>query len=255
MTAAAPAGRALRVDDLTVGYRRRPAVHHVSLAAEAGALVAIVGPNGAGKSTLLRCLAGQLAPMSGEVQRTTDVAYMPQQSSLDRSFPISVRDLVAAGFWRRTGFLRGLDAAGRARIEEALEAVGLSGFGDRLIATLSGGQLQRVLFARAMAQDARLILLDEPFSGVDSRTAARLMELLLGWGQEGRIVCAALHDLDQVRAHFPTTLILARHQIAFGATADVLTGANLLEARRMSESWRENAEICAGETPRRERKP
>jgi zinc/manganese transport system ATP-binding protein len=240
---------AFELDDLTVGYRRRPAVHHVRAAVPKGALVAIVGPNGAGKSTLLRALAGELKPLGGALRRNgfsvRDIAYMPQLASLDRAAPMSVGELVGSGLWRKLGLWRKPDSADRSRCAEALEAVGLAGFGARQIASLSGGQLQRALFARVIVQDCPVVVLDEPFAALDSATAANLVEILATWGAGGRTIVAALHDLDMVRARFSHTLLLARDMIDFGPSASVLTGAQLLAARRMEEAWRANVDICA----------
>ena len=228
---------------LTLGYDRHPAVHDLDGAVPRGDLVALVGPNGAGKSTLLKGVAGTLAPLEGAVDRSGTVAYLPQAASLDRSFPISVYDFAAAGLWRQVGPLRSLRPH-RGRIEAALGAVGLAGFEARPIGTLSGGQMQRALFARLMLQDAPVVLLDEPFAGVDARTTEDLLALVAGWHGEGRTVVAALHDFAQVRRHFPTTLLLARRPVAWGATEAVMTEANLARARRLCEAWDEEAPAC-----------
>jgi zinc/manganese transport system ATP-binding protein len=135
--------------------------------------------------------------------------------------------------------------AARDRIAQALAAVGLNGFENRSIGTLSGGQMQRMLFARVLLQDARLIVLDEPFNAIDAKTSADLLVLVRHWHGEGRTVLAALHDMDLVRNHFPETLLLARGPVAWGATAQVLTVENLLEARRMCEAFDEGAAACA----------
>ena len=235
--------------DVTLGYDRHPAVHHLHGEVLPGALLAVVGPNGAGKSTLFRGLSGILKPLSGSIDLggldVRDIAYLPQSADIDRSFPISVFDLVATGLWRRTGFFGGMGKAARDNITQALAAVGLNGFENRAIGTLSGGQMQRMLFARVLLQDARLIVLDEPFNAIDAKTSADLLALVKRWHGEGRTVLAALHDLELVRAHFPDTLLLARGPVAWGATAEVLTAANLDEARRMCEAFDETAAACA----------
>jgi zinc/manganese transport system ATP-binding protein len=133
----------------------------------------------------------------------------------------------------------------REKITQALAAVGLNGFENRSIGTLSGGQMQRMLFARVLLQDARLIVLDEPFNAIDAKTSADLLALVKRWHGEGRTVLAALHDMDLVRAHFPETLLLARGPVAWGLTAQVLTAENLTEARRMCEAFDETAAACA----------
>jgi zinc/manganese transport system ATP-binding protein len=237
----------LRFHDLTLGYDRHPAVHHLNGVLEAGSLTAIVGPNGAGKSTLLKGIVGTLRPLDGRIERTlaaADVAYLPQHTALDRGFPIPVGDLVGLGLWRRIGLFGRLTSALRQEVANALDAVGLRGFDNRPIGSLSGGQLQRALFARVLLQDARLILLDEPFTAIDTRTVADLMALLHRWHGERRTVVAVLHDLDQVRAHFPETLLLAREPIHWGRTVEALDPANLLLARRHIEAWDATAAIC-----------
>jgi zinc/manganese transport system ATP-binding protein len=239
----------LQFRDVTLGYDRHPAVHHLSGEVIAGALLAIVGPNGAGKSTLFRGIVGILNPLAGTILTgdldVRDIAYLPQTVDIDRSFPISVFDFVGTGLWRKVGVFGGIGKDARQKIERALMAVGLSGFENRAIGTLSGGQMQRMLFARVLLQDARLIVLDEPFNAVDAKTSADLLALVKRWHAERRTVLAALHDLDLVRANFPETLLLARGKVAWGATADVLTADNLLEARRMCEAFDDSAAACA----------
>ncbi len=187
----------LQFRDVTLGYDRHPAVHHLNGEVASGALLAIVGPNGAGKSTLFRGIAGILKPLAGSILTggldLRDIAYLPQTVDIDRSFPISVFDLVGTGLWRSTGFFGGMGKSARGKIAQALAAVGLNGFENR----------------------------------------------------RKRTVLAALHDLDLVRANFPETLLLARGPVAWGATAEVLTADNLLEARRMCEAFDDSAAACA----------
>ncbi len=239
----------IKFRDVTLGYDRHPAVHHLNGEVAQGALLAVVGPNGAGKSTLFRGLAGILKPLAGSIDLggldIRDIAYLPQSVDIDRTFPISVFDLVGTGLWRATGFFGGMGKQAREKITQALAAVGLNGFENRSIGTLSGGQMQRMLFARALLQDARLIVLDEPFNAIDAKTSADLLALVRRWHGEGRTVLAALHDMDLVRSHFPETLLLARGPVAWGATAQVLTAENLSEARRMCEAFDDTAAACA----------
>ena len=239
----------IKFRDVTLGYDRHPAVHHLNGEVAQGALLAVVGPNGAGKSTLFRGLAGILKPLAGSIDLggldIRDIAYLPQSVDIDRTFPISVFDLVGTGLWRTTGFFGGMGKPARDKITQALAAVGLNGFENRSIGTLSGGQMQRMLFARVLLQDARLIVLDEPFNAIDAKTSADLLALVKRWHGEGRTVLAALHDMDLVRSHFPETLLLARGPVAWGATAQVLTVENLTEARRMCEAFDDTAAACA----------
>jgi zinc/manganese transport system ATP-binding protein len=240
---------ALRFADLTLGYERHPAVHHLDGDVEKGSLLAVVGPNGAGKSTLFKGIVGTLRPLAGRIERggvtVRDIAYLPQIADIDRSFPINVYDMVSMGLWRRSGLFGGIGRKARGEIETALAAVGLTGFEDRAIATLSGGQMQRTLFARLLLQDADLIVLDEPFNAIDAKTSADLLDLVRRWHSERRTVLAALHDVEVVKAAFPQTLLLARAPVAWGPTRDVLTPENLLKARRMCEAFDEHAHECA----------
>ncbi len=240
---------ALRFHNLTLGYERHPAVHHLDGAIETGSLIAVVGPNGAGKSTLFKAVVGVLKPLAGSIERdgldARDIAYLPQVTEIDRSFPISVYDMVAMGLWRDCGVFGGIGRKDHNNIGAAIAAVGLSGFEQRAIGTLSGGQMQRMLFARLLVQDARVIVLDEPFTAIDAKTSADLLNLVRRWHQEKRTVLAALHDIDLVMANFPKTLLLAREPVAWGGTAEVLTAENLNKARQMCEAFDESAEACA----------
>lgn len=238
----------LRFHDLTLGYERHPAVHHLDGVVTEGALLALLGPNGGGKSTLLKGIMGELRPLSGRIEiagvERRRIAYLPQQRALDLGFPITVGDLVALGLWRRTGAWGGLGRAEQRDLAEALAAVGLSGFERRGIGSLSGGQLQRALFARVLLQDAPLILLDEPFTAIDARTTADLIALVQRWHGEARTVVAVLHDLALARAHFPEALLLAREPIAWGPTASVLSAAHRFRARQMREPFDDAAGPC-----------
>lgn len=250
----------IRLQDLTLGYERHPAVHHLNADIAAGALVAVVGPNGAGKSTLLKGLAGELRPLGGQIgialPSRRALAYLPQRSEIDPSFPIPVLDVVAMGLWHELGAFGRLGRSGHTAVQRALTAVGMSGFEARAIGSLSGGQLQRVRFARLMLQDAPLILLDEPFAAIDSRTVDDLIRLILGWHREGRTILTVVHDFEQVRRHFPSCLLLARELVACGPTPMVLTDANLARARRLSEAFDDDAAEChRGEEASAEAKP
>ncbi|MBA1155762.1 zinc ABC transporter ATP-binding protein AztA [Microvirga mediterraneensis] len=241
---AAPA--AIRFDEVTLGYGRRPAVHHLDGEIPAGCLMAVVGPNGAGKSTLLKGIVGTLKPLEGHIrcQASRGIAYLPQAAEIDRSFPLSVYDLVAMGLWSRSGLFGGISRQDRTGIDDALAAVGLTGFERRPISTLSGGQMQRALFARLLLQDAPVILLDEPFTAIDAKTTADLLDLVRRWHAESRTVVAVLHDLDMVRRAFPQTLLIAREPVAWGETIEVLSPENLLKARHMVEAYDPHADVC-----------
>jgi zinc/manganese transport system ATP-binding protein len=239
---------ALRFRDLTLGYERHPAIHHLSGDVPAGELLAVCGPNGAGKSTLLKGIAGVLTPLGGTIERLgcgpRDIAYLPQAADIDRSFPVTVYELVSTGLLREAGLFGRIGRGERRRIEEALSAVGLTGFESRSIGTLSGGQMQRMLFARLLLQDSPVILLDEPFTAIDDKTTSDLLGLITRWHSEKRTVIAVLHDFEVVRKHFPRTLLLAREQVAWDATSQALAGENLLKARRMVEAFDTAAHEC-----------
>ena len=246
---------AVVLHDVTLAYDGHPAVHHLSGAFARGSLTAIVGPNGSGKSTLMKGMVGLLRPAGGRIRPAGlngGIAYLPQHAEIERRFPISVNQTVMLGHWRRIGWARAATRELRERAHRALAAVGLEGFERRPIDTLSAGQFQRVLFARLIVQDAELILLDEPLAAVDWRTSEDLLRLIVSWHRQGRTVAAVLHDLDQVRAYFPQTLLLARECVAWGPTREVLMPQNLRRARHMSEAWSgEAAHHRPGPGPRR----
>ncbi len=235
-------------ENATIGYDRHPAVHHVTGKLVSGSLTAIVGPNGAGKSTLLKAAVGLLSPIGGAVVvegcRRRQIGYLPQQAEIDRTFPLPVFDFIAMGLWRRRGAFASFRRTDDETIASALGSVGLLGFEDRTLDTLSGGQMQRVLFARLILQDAPLVLLDEPFTALDEQTVEDLMAIVHQWHREGRTVAAVLHDLDDVRRWFPQSLLIARHLIAWGPTEETITPANLSTARRMTEAWDDHAPVC-----------
>jgi len=235
------------VDNLTVSYRQHPALHHISGRFVAGSLTAVIGPNGSGKSTLLKSIMGLLKPAGGQVRTDTPIeriAYLPQLTEIDRSFPMQVRDCVLLGCWSAVGAFGGASADMLARADTAIYTVGLEGFEQRTVGSLSSGQFQRVLFARLLMQDADLILLDEPFNAMDSRTTTALLSLIHQWQDQGRTVIAVLHDDMQVREHFDQTVLLARELVAWGPTAQVLTEPYLQRARALAEAWDDNADIC-----------
>lgn len=232
---------AIELDQVSLGWRDKVAVRDLSGRFLRGSLTAVVGPNGAGKSTLLRGIMGWVSPLAGHIRvagkAAERLAFMPQQGDFDRSFPIITRDFVAMGAWRRVGPWRAFGKGERDRLDASLQAVGLGDFGRRPLATLSGGQLQRALFARLMLHDADVVMLDEPFSAVDRATTEDLMALLLQWHAQGKTIVVVLHDLELVRRHFPQALLLAGQGVAWGDTGEVLTPENLHLARH----------LCAGD--------
>lgn len=215
----------IELDNLVAGYDGLAITPALSGTLEAGSMTAIVGLNGCGKSTLLKTLAGFLPPVSGALRwpggRPT-VGWLAQRHMLESQFPLTVRDVVSQGAWPRVSLLRGLRGE-RRRIDETLERVGLSAMAASPIGSLSGGQFQRMLFARVMVQQAPLVMLDEPFTGIDEATSRALMALIIGMHQQGQTVLAVLHDNQRVMKYFPQTLFLGpQNTLCWGETRDVL---------------------------------
>lgn len=215
---------AIAINDLTVMYGRTRAIHDVSASFSKGSLTAVAGPNGAGKSTLLKTIAGILKPAKGSIRINPELAdhlaYLPQMVSLRRDFPISVLQAICSGYWQGIGE----GAIGKELLQRAINAlsqVGLEGFENRQISQLSGGQFQRMLFARVILEDAQIILLDEPFTAVDADTTARLMQTIMRWHKEGRTIICVLHDLLLIRKYFPESFILQGKCMGCGHTHDM----------------------------------
>jgi zinc/manganese transport system ATP-binding protein len=190
-----------------------------------GSLTAVVGANGAGKSTLLAAIAGVKRLAGGAVDRPARqrLAYLPQLAAIDREYPLTVSELITLGGWREFGAFRSPGTALWTRAAAVAETVGLAGRLGRPIGEISVGELQRALFGRLILQDAAVILLDEPFAAVDAQTISVLLNQVTQWRQEGRTVIAVLHDLELVQAHFPSTVVLARRCVAWGATQMALS--------------------------------
>lgn len=223
----------LTFTNLTLGYNRHPIVHHLNASIAEGDSVAIIGPNGGGKSTLLKSVMSIIKPMDGTISCALDrrqIAYLPQGDDINKYFPISTGELLAMGLWHKNGWFRGFSKADKHAIHHTLEAVGLNGMEHNPLNALSGGQIQRALFARLILQDASLILLDEPFNAVDVQTTKDLMQIIKHWQSEQRTIIAVLHNYEQVKELFSKTLIIARELVAFGPTEEVLTDANIAKA-------------------------
>lgn len=228
----------LCVEKLSASYGRVEALEDVSFAAQCGHTLALVGPNGAGKSTLLKILAQLMQPDSGAIlwngaplcRFPHETAYLPQRSEVNWAFPLTVRDLVEMGRYPSLGIWRKVRAHDAEIVDKALFTLGLERLWNRQIGALSGGQQQRAFLARALAQEAHILLLDEPFTGLDSRGTASLGELLGTLAHEGRLIIASHHDLHTAPAIFDQTLLLRRRMIAFGPTRSVLTPPLIEEA-------------------------
>jgi zinc/manganese transport system ATP-binding protein len=212
----------ININSLVVYYGQTKALDGVSGAFQAGSLTAVAGPNGAGKSTLLKVIAGIIRPAKGfvriEPEMKKKIGYLPQTTAVDREYPVTVTQFVSIGLWSTTGSFRKIGKDGQSRVQASLGDVGLSGYGERQIAELSGGQFQRMLFARLLLQDPQIILLDEPFAAVDAETIARLMQILLSWHRQGRTIICVLHDLMLIRKYFPESFVLAGKCLGRGHT-------------------------------------
>lgn len=235
----------IHIENLTVSYQARPAVHHVDMAFPEGCMYAIFGPNGAGKSTLLKAIMGLLPLNTGTVHwrdlARHDIAYLPQQSDVDRSQPMSVFELAAMGLWYEIGYFGRVNAAQRERVQAALNRVEMGDFAHRAIGELSNGQFQRVLLARMLVQNAKFLLLDEPFNAVDAKTTYALLDVLQQENRQGRAIISVLHDYEQVRAYFPHTLLIAREKVASGKTEDVLCDELLRQANALAQAAEDDA--------------
>ncbi len=231
----------LSVRDLTVSYQRIPALHHISFDAECGSAVALLGPNGAGKSTLLKTLAGLAPRESGTITfhgvevkgASTDFAYLPQREQVDWDFPTTVRGIVEMGRYLRLGCWRRYGQADVVAVEEALNAMELKPIEKRQINALSGGQQQRAFLARALAQEAHVVLFDEPFTGLDKPTQDNLKQLLRTLREHGKLVLASHHDLASVSEIFDQVIFLNGELIASGPTLETFTQENIRKAYNM----------------------
>jgi ABC-type Mn2+/Zn2+ transport system ATPase subunit len=227
----------LRVEKLRVSYRHVDALHEVSFATSCGACVALIGPNGAGKSTLLKAIAGLLPVSAGSIlwrgskvaKWSREIAYLPQRENVDWQFPITVRGVVRMGRYPQAGWWRPFSRTDEAAIERAIELMEMGDLADRQISELSGGQQQRVFLARALAQEAHVLLLDEPFTGLDRNSKSALASTLRHLTEEGRLVIASHHDMDTVRDIYDEVLLLRRKAVAFGTVAEVFTHSRLEE--------------------------
>lgn len=215
----------IELDNLVAGYDGLAITPTLCGTIVTGSLTAIVGINGCGKSTLLKTLAGFIPPVSGELRWCGPrpvIGWLAQRHALESQFPLTVYDVVSQGAWPRVSLLRGLNKAMRRRIASALERVGLASLGTSPIEALSGGQFQRMLFARVLVQAAPLVMLDEPFTGIDEATSQVLMELILEMHRDGQTVLAVLHDNQRVARHFPETLLLEAQHARWGDTPSVM---------------------------------
>jgi ABC-type Mn2+/Zn2+ transport system ATPase subunit len=229
------ASHRLDIRDLTVSYRRVPAVHHLDLELHCGRRIALLGPNGAGKTSLLKALVG-LVPLEtgsiafgghGHTGTSESLAYLPQRSVIDWDFPTTVRGLVEMGRYVRLGWWRRFGARDRQAVDEAMKLMELEDLQHRQISALSGGQQQRAFVARALAQNAHVFLLDEPFSGLDKPAQELLGRTIRKLAEAGNLVIASHHDLKSVPDLFDQVIFLNGELIAFGDTTEVFHEANI----------------------------
>lgn len=225
----------LSISGLTVSYGEKPVLFSVEFVTPPGSMVAIVGPNGAGKSTLVKAALGIVPRISGEVQAfgfpykqaRHRIAYVPQRASVDWDFPATVLDVVLMGLYREIGFLRFSNRKHRERAIECLDRVGMAALAHRQIGQLSGGQQQRVFLARALAQQADLYIMDEPFAGVDAATERAIVAVLKELNAAGKTIICVHHDLATVTDYFDHVLLINLRKIAAGPVATTFTAENL----------------------------
>ncbi|WP_047999213.1 metal ABC transporter ATP-binding protein [Lactiplantibacillus herbarum] len=225
----------LKVHNLTVAYSDTPVFTDVAVNFNAGKITGIIGPNGAGKSTMIKAILGLIKARTGNVdfdgqtlkQVRKQIAYVEQRKDIDLTFPINVFDVVLTGTYGRLGLFREPSKADRQRCQDALDQLGLAEFAQRQISQLSGGQLQRVFVARAIVQNASIIIMDEPFVGIDLQSETVIMRILHQWRDEGKTVIVVHHDLNKVTHYFDELVILNHGIVAAGPVAEVYTPANI----------------------------
>lgn len=228
----------IRLEGISVTYGPHIALERINCSFKRGSLTAIIGPNGGGKSTLLKAILGMIPLAAGKISLNVSldktISYLPQQAEMDRSFPLTVQDVVASGHCQQEGFFKRFGEDLQEKVEEALLEVGMLECMNRALDELSGGQFQRVLFARLILQNADCILLDEPFTAIDTYTINDLIKVILKWHKAGKTLLIVNHDLDLVQDHFPTSMMIARRILDWGDTKDVVTLENLRHAKHIS---------------------
>jgi ABC-type Mn2+/Zn2+ transport system ATPase subunit len=225
----------LQVEALGVRYRELDALNGISFSTSCGSCVALIGPNGAGKSSLLKAIAGLLPVATGRIlwrgtrvaRWSREIAYLPQRENVDWQFPVTVRGVVRMGRYPQAGWWRPFSKTDNEAIDRAIATMGLDDLANRQISALSGGQQQRVFLARALAQEAHVLLLDEPFTGLDRPSKTALASTLRQLTEQGRLVVASHHDMDTVRDIYDEVLLLRRSMVAFGPVAEVFTTEKL----------------------------
>ena len=227
----------VKVEEVTVTYNSKVALHGANLALKAGSITGLVGMNGSGKSTLFKAIMGFVAPMNGNIsikgmsikkaQKQNLVAYIPQSEDVDWNFPINVQDTVMMGRYGYMNLLRIPSINDRQAVADSLARTNMSKFKSRQIGELSGGQKKRVFVARALAQKAEIILLDEPFAGVDIKTEKAIIELLLELRDQGHTILISIHDLSSISTFCDDVVLINRTVLAYGPTREVFTEENI----------------------------
>jgi len=221
----------INISQVNVYYKQLLALENINVSIKKNAMLAVIGANGSGKSTLLKTMMGQIPHHSGQVTfnqcKTARIAYLPQSQSIDKQFPITVKEFVAAGAWHEIGLFKRFAQAQLTQLNACLTQVGLAQYQQHQISELSGGQFQRMLFARMLMQDAEILILDEPFNSVDTQTTRDLMKVINQCHQLGKTVIAVIHDLPLVKQFFPEVLMIAKTVVAHGPTVQTMTEKNL----------------------------
>lgn len=228
----------IKVRDMTVAYSGSPIFTNLSITFEPGKITGIIGPNGAGKSTMIKGLLGLIHKQGGEItlhdkpvsKQLKNIAYVEQRAALDLTFPINVFDTVMTGTYPNLGLFNIPGTKEKEATSQALADVNLSEFSQRQIGELSGGQLQRVFVARAIVQKADVIILDEPFVGIDMKSEAEIMSILKRWQAEGKTIIVVHHDLNKVTKYFDNLVIINRGIVASGTRTEVFTKENITKA-------------------------
>ena len=230
-------------ENLTISYNKHPILHHITCDIKLNTTTAIIGPNGAGKSTFLKAMLGQIKIDSGNLILDgidkSDIAYLPQINTINNNLSLTVEDVVSLGVWYEIGAFKKVNKLHKERLNLALDQVGLSNFNNFYINELSMGQLQRVLLAKIILQDAKIIVLDEPFSAIDVETTRDILNLIDLWQISGKTIVSVLHEMNQI-VHFKYTLLLSRELIRYDLTSNIVNSDELQLAYNKQHNWQQN---------------
>lgn len=221
------------INNLTLGYNKHPIIHHLTTNFSKGSCTAVIGPNGGGKSTLLKGIMSFIPPMSGNVSFSIpqdSISYLPQTSTIDKTFPITTTELVASGLWKTKGLLKSYTKLDLENVNSAISKLGLEKYANIPIKALSGGQIQRALFARLYVQNTEIILLDEPFNAIDIKSTKIIYSIIEEWRKQNKTILAVLHDYSQVSQYFDHTIIISKNLLIHGTTSEVFNVDNINKA-------------------------